>query len=177
MRWKKLKATYLVLLIALAISLTFLLNTSEQRTQPSSTKVVTTTTISFLDHPPSAHPQTTTITTTAPPPTTTTTFQVASFSDEVWDSLAQCEADGNWGKRGGLYEGGLQFHPNTWSDYVAASKPYGLSGYPAHAYDASREQQITVAIRVRDGVKESRDPYLNPQGWNAWPHCRHEAGV
>lgn len=78
---------------------------------------------------------------------------------------------------GNGYEGGLQFSHSTWVDYVAEGKPYGLVGYPAHAYDATREQQITVGIRVRDGVEGSSDPYLNAQGWGAWPTCRHEVGV
>lgn len=188
MRWKKLKVAYFILLIALAISLTFLL--IKQTDQPSATKVAQTTTTSFLDHPPATHPQTTTTTTTAPPPTTTTTFQAstsqaASFSDGVWDRLMECEDNDDpakgptgWASNtGNGYEGGLQFSFSTWTDYVAQGKPYGLKGYPAHAYDATREQQITVAIRVRDGVDGSSDPFLNAQGWNAWPTCRHEAGV
>lgn len=91
--------------------------------------------------------------------------------------MADCEADGNWGARGGTYEGGLQFLPYMWESYVAAGKPYGLEGFPEHAYDATREQQIVVAERIRDGVEGSSDPYLNPQGYGAWPHCRYEAGV
>lgn len=78
---------------------------------------------------------------------------------------------------GNGYEGGLQFSSDTWDDYVAAGKPYALIGYPDAAYNATREQQITVAIRVRDGVEGSSDPYLNAQGWGAWPTCRHEIGV
>lgn len=90
--------------------------------------------------------------------------------------MAECESGGNWAKHG-YHEGGLQFHPDTWTAYVAAGKSYALAGYPAHAYDATREQQIVVAIRVRDGVKDSSDPYLNAQGYGAWPHCRHNVGV
>lgn len=141
-------------------------------------KLTTTASTMFL-------PSTTTTTTTLPSTTTTTstasTYQAASSStitNDVWDVIAKCETppDGNWSARG-TYEGGLQFLPSTWTSYVAAGKPYGLVGYPAHAYDATREQQIVVAERVRDGIKDSSDPYLNPQGWNAWPKCRHDAGV
>lgn len=77
----------------------------------------------------------------------------------VWDRLAQCEASGNWASTVGFYEGGLQFHPQTWDAY----KP---SGYPDHAYQATREQQIAVAERV-----------LADQGWGAWPACSSELGL
>lgn len=114
-----------------------------------------------------------------------TTLRAASVATQaptasprgVWDTIAQCESGGNWGSRGGRYEGGLQFSPSTWTSYVAAGRPYGLEGFPAHAYDASREQQIVVAERVRDGVPGSSKPYLNAQGYGAWPTCRHRAGV
>lgn len=83
----------------------------------------------------------------------------------VWDRLAQCESHGewdygphsNWGS--GIYEGGLQFHPNTWDAYK-------LAGYPAAAYQATREQQIVVGERV-----------LAAQGWGAWPACSRELGL
>lgn len=142
----------------------------------------TTTTLSYPEIIPPAKPATTTTTSTtlAPPTTTTTspasTYQAASYSGDVWDRLAQCESGGNWALDD-YHDGGLQFHPNTWTSYVAAGKPYAMVGYPPYAYQATREQQIQVAIRVRDGVKGSSAPYLNPQGWNAWPHCRYEAGV
>ncbi len=77
----------------------------------------------------------------------------------VWDRLAQCEAGGNWASTVGYYEGGLQFAPGTWDAYKPA-------GYPNHAYDASRDQQILVAERV-----------LADQGWGAWPVCSRKIGV
>ncbi|MTV25899.1 DUF348 domain-containing protein [Nitriliruptoraceae bacterium ZYF776] len=78
---------------------------------------------------------------------------------DVWDQLARCESGGNWQSRGGTYHGGLQFHPSTWN----AHKP---SGYPEFAYEATREQQITVGQRVQ-----------RAQGWAAWPHCSQVIGL
>jgi hypothetical protein len=81
-----------------------------------------------------------------------------------WDVLAQCESHGEWdygphsGWGSGLFEGGLQFHPDTWDAYKPA-------GYPEAAYQASREQQILVAERV-----------LAEQGLAAWPACTRELG-
>lgn len=81
-----------------------------------------------------------------------------------WDTLAECESHGEWdygphsGWGSGKFQGGLQFHPNTWDSY----KP---EGYPAEAYQASREQQIAVAELV-----------LAEQGWAAWPACTRKLG-
>ena len=83
----------------------------------------------------------------------------AKRADTIWDRLAQCESGGNWASTVGFYEGGLQFHPQTWD----RNKP---SGYPDAAYQASREQQIVVGERVRDR-----------QGWGAWPHCARKLGL
>lgn len=79
--------------------------------------------------------------------------------NSVWDRLAQCESSGNWQSTVGFYEGGLQFHPQTWDAYKPA-------GYPAAAYQATREQQILVAERV-----------LAAQGWGAWPACSSKLGL
>lgn len=169
--WKPLRSVCLCLVLFVGCS-------SAKDRDPTMVIERTTTTTQYI---PINWP--TTSTTVAPPTTTTTesTYQAASSvsPDGIWDVIAECETppDGNWGARGGLYEGGLQFSPGTWRSYVAAGKPYGLVNFPQHAYDATREQQITVAIRIRDGVKGSSDPYLNPQGYGAWPTCRHAAGV
>lgn len=83
----------------------------------------------------------------------------------VWDRLAKCESHGEWdygphsGWGSGIYHGGLQFHPNTWANYRPAD-------YPDKAYQASREQQISVAERV-----------LEEQGWQAWPACSRKLGL
>lgn len=89
----------------------------------------------------------------------------------VWDRVADCEAgewtgDGgfveasaNWSATAGRFEGGLQFHPDTWDGYRDPDMP-------AAAYDATREQQIVVAERV-----------LAEQGWKAWPVCSRKLGL
>ncbi|QGU06785.1 Resuscitation-promoting factor Rpf2 precursor [Corynebacterium occultum] len=78
----------------------------------------------------------------------------------VWDSLAQCESGGNWAiNTGNGYQGGLQFSPSTWA-------AYGGTQFAAAANQASREQQIAVAEKVRAG-----------QGWGAWPACTSKLGI
>lgn len=78
----------------------------------------------------------------------------------IWDQLAGCESGGDWAYNGGSgFDGGLQFHPDTWSSYR-------LPGYPAYAYQATREQQIAVAQRV-----------LASSGWGAWPACSAKLGL
>jgi uncharacterized protein YabE (DUF348 family) len=70
----------------------------------------------------------------------------------AWDRIAQCESGGNWhANTGNGYYGGLQFSMGTW-------RANGGSGRPDQA---SREQQIAVAERVRAGSG----------GYGAWPHC------
>lgn len=140
----------------------------------------TTTTMAVIPPPIS---QTTTSTTSSILQTTTSIAAKTIVKSHhslkvagVWDTLSECEAHGNWALND-FYDGGLQFSPYTWTSYVAAGKPYGLVGYPRYAYQATREQQIVVAIRVRDGIKNSSNPFLNAQGYGAWPRCRHKAGV
>jgi LysM repeat protein len=71
-----------------------------------------------------------------------------------WDMLAQCESSGNWSiNTGNGFSGGLQFTPSTWA-------AYGGTQYASSAYQATREQQISVAEKV-----------LASQGANAWPGC------
>ena len=78
----------------------------------------------------------------------------------VWDSLAQCEAGGNWAiNTGNGFSGGLQFTPSTWL-------AYGGGQYAPQAHLATREQQIAVASRVQAG-----------QGWGAWPACTAKLGL
>lgn len=84
----------------------------------------------------------------------------AVSNGSVWDRLAECESNQRWSYNGGSgFDGGLQFHPNTWSAYKPA-------GYPAYAYQATRAQQIAVAEKV-----------LASQGWGAWPACSRKLGL
>jgi len=73
-------------------------------------------------------------------------------SEADWDAIAMCESGGNW-HLDGYYDGGLQFHPQTWLGY-------GGGQYARYAWQATREQQIAIAERVLKG-----------QGPGAWPHC------
>lgn len=77
-----------------------------------------------------------------------------------WDALAQCESGGNWSiNTGNGYQGGLQFHSQTWN-------AYGGQQYASRADLATREQQIAVAEKV-----------LASQGWGAWPACSAKLGL
>lgn len=122
----------------------------------TTSSTVAPTTVPVPTVPPPSEP---------PPAPAPVEVRDVSSSGSVWDRLAQCESHGEWdygphstwGSR--IYEGGLQFHPRTWDAYKPA-------GYPARAYQASREQQIVVGERV-----------LAAQGWGAWPHCSRVIGV
>jgi cell division septation protein DedD len=86
--------------------------------------------------------------------------QAASADPGVnWDAVAQCESSGNWHiNTGNGFYGGLQFTQSTWGGY-------GGKQYAARADLASREQQIAVAEKVRQG-----------QGMGAWPVCGSRGG-
>ncbi|WP_300677855.1 resuscitation-promoting factor [Nocardioides sp.] len=76
----------------------------------------------------------------------------------TWDRLAQCEAGGNWHiNTGNGYYGGLQFNLGTW-------RANGGSGRPDQA---SREEQIRIATKVRDASG----------GYGAWPGCAAKLGL
>ncbi|MEU5691673.1 transglycosylase family protein [Actinosynnema sp. NPDC020468] len=78
-----------------------------------------------------------------------------------WDRLVQCEATGNWAiNTGNGYYGGLQFDKQTWD-------AYGGSAYAAYPHQASREQQIAIATKVRDARG----------GYSAWPACQAKLGL
>jgi peptidoglycan hydrolase CwlO-like protein len=83
---------------------------------------------------------------TAPAPTYNGPYSVD------WDAIAECESGGNW-HLDGVYDGGLQFAPATWL-------AYGGGEFADYAWQATREQQITIAERV-----------LADQGPSAWPNC------
>ncbi|MET9634045.1 transglycosylase family protein [Lentzea sp. NPDC006480] len=80
----------------------------------------------------------------------------------VWDRLAGCEAGGNWFiNTGNGYYGGLQFNAGTW----AAN---GGTAYAALPHQATREQQIAIATKLRDRAGGT---------YGAWPGCRAKLGL
>ncbi|MFJ8589675.1 transglycosylase family protein [Streptomyces sp. NPDC093595] len=81
-------------------------------------------------------------------------------SVDVWDRVAQCESNSEWGiNTGNGYYGGLQFAATTWQEF-------GGNQYASTADKASKEQQIEIAERV-----------LAKQGPGAWPVCGVKAGL
>lgn len=82
----------------------------------------------------------------------------SSGDDRNWYRLAQCESGGRW-SYDGAYDGGLQFHPDTWNRWKPA-------GYPAYAWQASAAQQITVGKRLHA-----------VRGWSPWPSCARKLGL
>ena len=77
------------------------------------------------------------------------------------DALAQCESGGNWSiNTGNGYTGGLQFSSGTWL-------AYGGGQYASTAGQASREQQIAIATKVRDARG----------GYGDWPACAAKLGL
>lgn len=77
----------------------------------------------------------------------------------AWDRIAQCESGGNWAiNTGNGYYGGLQFDKRTWD-------AYGGDAYASLPNQASREQQIAIAEKVRDARG----------GYSAWPVCGKKA--
>lgn len=93
--------------------------------------------------------------TSAPRPRT-----VTYSGDSVWDDLARCESGGNWSiNSGNGYYGGLQFNYGTWHDYGGGE----FADYP---HQATREEQITVAERLRAD-----------RGYAPWPACRAKLGL
>ncbi|MET8470814.1 transglycosylase family protein [Streptomyces sp. NPDC006422] len=81
-------------------------------------------------------------------------------SDAQWQSVAQCEASGNWAANtGNGFSGGLQFTPSTWA-------AFGGTQYAPAAYQATPQQQMAVADKV-----------LAAQGPSAWPLCAPQAGL
>ena len=96
-----------------------------------------------------------------PAPPTPPTPSYPSGDSSVWDSLAQCESGGNWAiNTGNGYYGGLQFNLGTWQSY-------GGGAYAAYPNEASREQQIAIATKLRDASG----------GYGAWPACAASLGL
>jgi hypothetical protein len=96
----------------------------------------------------------------APPPAPAPQRVVTYDGDTVWDALAQCESGGNWAiNTGNGYYGGLQFSLSTWQGY-------GGGEFAAYPHEATREQQIIVAERLRAA-----------RGYQPWPACRLKLGL
>jgi transglycosylase-like protein len=68
-----------------------------------------------------------------------------SSRDSIWDRIAACETQGNWSMRGPSFSGGVGFSNAAWSSW-------GGSEFAPNAGQATREQQIVVAERIRSGV-------------------------
>jgi len=78
----------------------------------------------------------------------------------VWDDLARCESGGNWAiNTGNGYYGGLQFSYGTWHGY-------GGGEFAEYPHEATRDQQIIVAERLRAA-----------RGFQPWPACRIKLGL
>lgn len=95
-------------------------------------------------------------TTTRPPPPPTRMADDGS----VWYDLARCESGGRWDYNGSSgYDGGLQFHPDTWSRWKPA-------GAPQYAWQASPAVQIQAGKRLQAS-----------RGWSPWPGCASRLGL
>ena len=80
---------------------------------------------------------------------------------DVWDRLAHCESTGNWAiNTGNGYYGGLQFSKSTWDSN-------GGQQYAEYPHQATREQQIAIATKLRDAAG----------GYGPWPHCSSKLGL
>ena len=72
----------------------------------------------------------------------------------------KCESGGNWAiNTGNGYYGGLQFSHGTWHGYGGGE----FADYP---HEATREEQIIVAERLRAA-----------RGYAPWPACRAKLGL
>jgi len=110
---------------------------------------------------PAAAPMEATLHSVATPAPARPEPRVVTYAgDSVWDDLAQCESGGNWAiNTGNGYYGGLQFSHPTWHGY-------GGGEFAEFPHQATREQQITVAERLRAA-----------RGYQPWPACRAKLGL
>jgi hypothetical protein len=110
--------------------------------------------------PASAPMEATLVSTAPPPPVAAAPAPVTYAGSSVWDDLAQCESGGNWAiNTGNGYYGGLQFSYDTWHGYGGGE----FADYP---HQATRDQQIVVAERLRAS-----------RGYAPWPACRDKLGL
>ena len=75
---------------------------------------------------------------------------------ELWDSLAECESEGDWTSINDPFYGGLQFTIESWQ----------AVGGLGRADQVPREEQIMRAEML-----------LDEQGWDAWPNCAGQLGL
>ncbi len=82
------------------------------------------------------------------------------LADSVWDALAQCESGANWAINtgNGLF-GGLQLDRGAWLSN-------GGAAYAPLPSDATREQQILIAEKVRAD-----------RGFSPWSSCARKLGL
>ncbi len=112
--------------------------------------------------PASAPMEATLVSSATPPPAPAAPAPapVTYSGSSVWDDLARCESGGNWAiNTGNGYYGGLQFSYDTWHGYGGGE----FADYP---HQATREQQIVVAERLRA-----------ERGYAPWPACRTKLGL
>jgi hypothetical protein len=81
----------------------------------------------------------------APVVTTTTTTLVSPSVMSEWHRVAWCETHANWQHQGGVYEGGLGIMAINW-------QYYGGTQYAPHAWMATPEQQVAIAIKIQHGL-------------------------
>ena len=97
---------------------------------------------------------------TARPPARASAPAATYGGDSVWDALAECESGGDWSiNTGNGYYGGLQFSYDTWHNY-------GGGEFAEYPHEATREEQIIVAERLRAR-----------RGYQPWPACRAKLGL
>jgi Transglycosylase-like domain len=70
---------------------------------------------------------------------------VKAARDSIWDRIAACETQGNWSMRGSSFSGGVGFANAAWSQW-------GGREFAPNAGQATRDQQIVVAERIRAAV-------------------------
>lgn len=93
-------------------------------------------------------------TTTQPPPPPRQ--PVSDPTEAQWEALAYCESGNrhDYPPVTGGFSGLVMFHTVTWNSY-------GGTEYATYAYEATREQQLDIALRL-----------WRARGWQPWPGCR-----
>lgn len=97
-----------------------------------------------------------TTTTQPPPPPSPPRQPVSDPTEAQWEALAYCESGNrhDYPLVTGGFSGLLMFHTVTWNGY-------GGNEYATYAYEATREQQLDIALRL-----------WRARGWQPWPGCR-----